>query len=622
MSESVPEPAGRELFLLDGNSLAYRAFFALPETMATADGRPTNALFGFASMLVKIVADFRPAGLVVAWDAGMSGREVVYPEYKAQRPPKPDLLSEQWPHLIPMVEAFGYTNVKVPGYEADDVLATLSERAAAEGIEVVVVSGDRDVYQLVREGIRVMTTGRGVTDTKMYDREAVIERWGVPPELVTDLIGLKGDSSDNIPGVPGIGEKTAAQLLQEFGSLDGVLGSIDAISGPKRKQNLTEHAEDARVSKQLATMVRDLEIEIDLHAVMTVEPDRGALREMMRDLELRAVLERFEAALGEGESVPGEDAEEEGEELVVREATLAELPGEAAADEAVAGAPRLALAVEGERWAACEIGGSGEVLTGTAALGEVAAALAGRPVALHDAKSVGGGRHGLLAAAAEAGGEVALAHDAMLGAYLLEPSRREYDLLELAVAARLPVSAARGSADPANAAPAKSAAPQTGAAPEVDQLSLSTDGEAALDPATEAALVAALTELQLPRLEEQGLTPLLRQIELPLVTVLAAMERRGLRLDVEHLAEIGAGLEARLAELETEIHRLAGREFTIGSPRQVGEVLFEELGLSRKRRGKTGYSTDARVLAQIRDEHPIVAEIETWRELSKLKSTY
>ena len=212
-------PSG-ELFLIDGNSLAYRAFFALPESIATSDGRPTNAIYGFASMMVKILIDFYPRAVVVAWDAGLSGREKTYAPYKAQRKSRPDLLKEQWPHLAPLAEAFGFANVRVEGWEADDVIATMARQAREQEIPVMIVTGDRDAYQLVGDGVRVMTTSRGVTDTKIYDRDGVIERYGVPPELVPDLIGLKGDTSDNIPGVPGIGEKTAAQLLQEFGSLE------------------------------------------------------------------------------------------------------------------------------------------------------------------------------------------------------------------------------------------------------------------------------------------------------------------------------------------------------------------------------------------------------------------
>src|SRR3954463_12938620 len=300
-----------QLFLIDGNSLAYRAFFALPESIGTSDGRPTNAIYGLASMLVKIISEHRPAGAVVAWDAGMSGREVVYDLYKAQRKPRPDLLREQWPHLMPLVEAFGYTNVKVDGYEADDVIASLVKQAREGGIEVMVVTGDRDAYQLVAEGVRVMSTSRGITETKIYDRAAVEERYGVPPELICDLMGLRGDTSDNIPGVPGIGEKTATQLLQQFGSLEAVLESVDQISGAKRKQNLTEHADDARMSKQLATLQYDIETGVDLAEAMSSEPDRGVLREFMREFELRAVMERLEEALPEGDAVPGRKVETE-----------------------------------------------------------------------------------------------------------------------------------------------------------------------------------------------------------------------------------------------------------------------------------------------------------------------
>jgi DNA polymerase I len=584
-------PDAPQLFLIDGNSLAYRAFFALPESIGTSDGRPTNAIYGLASMLVKIIDEHHPQGVVVAWDAGWSGREKTYDLYKAQRKPRPDLLREQWPHLMPLVEAFGYTNVKVDGYEADDVIASLVRQAREQGIEVMVVTGDRDAYQLVAEGVRVMSTSRGITETKIYDREAVIERYGVPPELITDLMGLRGDTSDNIPGVPGIGEKTATQLLQQFGSLDAVLASVDEISGAKRKQNLTEHADDARLSKQLATLQYDIETGVDLAAAMASEPDRGVLRDFMREFELRAVMERLEEALPEGDAVPGRRVETE-LEVAAEEGGPGDL-----------GEGPLALAIDGDRWAAAE---AERVVAGSSSLDELAVALAAKPFLAHDAKSLGGGRHGLLAAAAREGIELRLEHDTMVAAYLLEPQRRTYDLVELAADAGI------GLAEGAAAKPGE----------EDGQLALGEELEAGLDPAEEARLVAALAAVQGPRIEGFGLEQLLREVELPLVAVLAAMEREGLKLDAERLAEVGAGFGERIATLEKEIFELAEEEFTIGSPQQVGRVLFEKLGLTRKRRGKTGFSTDARVLAQIRDEHPIVEKIESWRELSKLKNTY
>jgi DNA polymerase I len=576
-----------ELFLIDGNSLAYRAFFALPEDMATADGRPTNAIYGFASMMVKILTEHRPSGVIVAWDAGMSGREAEYEPYKAQRKPRPDLLSEQWPHLMPLTEAFGFSNVKVEGYEADDVIAALVRQARQRGVPVMVVSGDRDVYQLVGDGVRVMTTSRGVTDTRVYDRDGVIERYGVPPELVADLIGLKGDTSDNIPGVPGIGEKTAAQLLDEYGSLEAVLDNVDSISGPKRRENLVEHAEDARVSKRLATLIDDIDIGIDVEEVIGRPPDRSGLREMMRKFELRQVVRRLEEGLAEAEDEVGvPDAPAQTVDVDAVEGSVGDLATGA-----------ISLAVRDGRWAASD----GErLVTGEAEdLSALARELRGRPLIAHDAKGLGGaGRSGLLAVAEP--GELDLEHDTMVGAYLIDPARRAYELNELAADEGL---AARPAGDGA-------------------QLALDDDGSPPLDPPAEAGLAWELAGRQRTRLSELDLESLLREVEMPLIEVLAAMERQGLKLDAKRLAEIGAGMGQRAAELEREIFELAGREFVIGSPKQLEVVLFEELGLSRKRRGKTGYSTDARVLAQIRSENPIVEKIESWRELTKLKNTY
>jgi DNA polymerase I len=590
-------PTKPELFLIDGNSLAYRAFFALPEDMSTSDGRPTNAIYGFASMLAKILTEHRPGAVVVAWDAGWSGRETTYEPYKAQRKPRPDLLREQWPHLAPLTEAFGFTNIKVDGFEADDVIGTLARRAAERGIPVMVVSGDRDVYQVVDDGIRVMTTSRGITDTKIYDRDGVVERYGVPPELVPDLIGLKGDTSDNIPGVPGIGDKTAAELLRRFGSLEEVLASVDEISGAKRKQNLTEHADDARVSKELATLRYDVGCEIDLDELISRPQDRSRLREMANRFELRVVINRLEDEFDE--TIPGRRVAEE-LEVSAEEGSIADLaPGE------------VALAIAGGRWAAAD----GERVIGgeLGDLDELRGQVANRPLLAHDLKSLGGGpRSGLLASAAAAGEPLELGFDTMVAAYLLDPARRAYELSELAADA--------GLAAAAPAAPGSEAEDADGGG---SQLSLEAEEvEAAADPVVEARLAFELAARQRPRLAEWELDRLLAEVEMPLIEVLAAMERVGIKVDAGRLAEISTGLGERVDALQSEIWKLCGREFTIGSPQQLGEVLFDELGLTKKRRGKTGFSTDARVLAQIRDEHEVVAKIETWRELTKLKNTY
>jgi DNA polymerase-1 len=474
--------------------------------------------------------------------------------------------------------------VKCEGWEADDVIATLAHRARDAGIPVMIVSGDRDVYQLVDEAVRVMTTSRGITDTKIYDREGVVERYGVPPELVTDLIGLKGDTSDNIPGVPGIGDKTAAQLLQQFGSLEKVLASVDEISGAKRKQNLTEHADDARISKQLATLRDDVEIEIDVEEELRAAPDRSRLRDFAAEFELRAVMQRLDEEWDE--VVPGRAVEEE-----------IEVEAEEGVPSDLREGP-ISLAISGGRWA----GSDGDrVVTGEAAdLAALALELEGRRLVAHDAKGLGGGgRRGLLATAGES---LDIEQDTMVAAYLIDPARRTYDLHELA--------ADEGMA----AAPAGA---------EAGQLSLAAEeGDAAGDPGVDARLAFELAARQRERLAEFGVEQLLRDVELPLIEVLAAMEREGLKLDSKRLAEIGGGMEDRIGQLEREIYDLAGHEFVIGSPQRLGEVLFDELGLTKKRRGKTGFSTDARVLAQIRDEHEIVGKVESWRELTKLKNTY
>jgi DNA polymerase-1 len=473
----MPDDARRELFLIDGNSLAYRAFFALPETIATSKGMPTNAIFGFASMLVKILTEYGQKPTIVCWDAGMSGREVVYEQYKEGRRERPDLLSEQWPHLQPLVDAFGYTNLRVPGYEADDVIATLATRAREKGLDVTIVTGDRDTFQLIEDGVKVMATSRGITETKTYDRQAVIDRYGIPPELIPDFYGLKGDTSDNIPGVPGIGDKTAAQLLQQFGDLEGVLASIDQVSGAKRKENLASHAEDARVSKRLATSQRDVPVEVDIDDCVAGEPDRSRLREVFREFELRDPLRRLEEALGGEEAAAPRAAAEVVLEAVAREVpavdlnTLdgelavlaAERPGELDAEQAQPERPPVAeeeaetlveaAAAEAatlEEAAALDDGAGedgdavplragggpasgplrfaayagGDVLVGEAeTLAALALAWDERPLVAHDWKSI--------AAREEPCDAPPLEHDTMVAAYLIDPARRRYPLAEL-----------------------------------------------------------------------------------------------------------------------------------------------------------------------------------------------
>jgi DNA polymerase I len=576
-------PPKQELFLIDGNSLAYRAYYALPDSIATSRGEPTNAIFGFASMLVKILTEYGPKATIVVWDAGMSGREVQYEPYKAERKPRPDLLREQWPHFEPLVEAFGYANVRVEGYEADDVIASLAEQAKRKGIDVTVVTGDRDAYQLADDGrVRIMTTSRGITDTRVYDRDGVVERYGIPPELVPDFIGLKGDTSDNIPGVPGIGDKTAAQLLQQYGSLEGVLEHVDEISGAKRQQNLRENADLARISRELATLHRDIDTELDVAEVAGAEADRSRLREVFMRFELRDPLRRLEEALGEEKAAPRVQGQTR-VEARARESSVGDL---AALPEGAAALAARREEADGHsvvHWAAS---GGEEVLTGVAeSLPALLLAWGGRPMVAHDWKSVS--RDTAPTLEEEGLMPETLGHDTMIAAYLIDAARRQYPLDEL-----------------------------------LEQQGIEAIVDGADGAAREAVAVRALAAAQQPELDRLELRTLFEEVELPLVEVLCRIERQGVKLDVERLGELAESVADEVARLEREIYELAGEEFTVGSPQQLSLILFEKLGLSRKRRGKTGFSTDARVLAAIRDEHEIVGKIESWRELSKLKSTY
>src|SRR5918992_3552040 len=270
-----------DLFLVDGNNLAYRAFFALPEELATTEGFSTNALLGFTNMLFKLLSDYRPKGVAVAWDTRPVHRHELSETYKVDRRPMPDLLREQFPHFRPIVEAFGYRNLEFDGWEADDVIATLATRADEAGVKTTVVSTDRDAFQLCSENVSLMMTPRGVADVHVYTPDRVELRYGVRPDQVPDFIGLKGDTSDNIPGVPGIGDKTAGQLIAQYGSLEEVIEHADELT-PARSKAIREHAEQALQSKLLATMRRDLELDFDPNEIVLGAPDRSQLREMFR----------------------------------------------------------------------------------------------------------------------------------------------------------------------------------------------------------------------------------------------------------------------------------------------------------------------------------------------------
>jgi DNA polymerase I len=548
-----------ELFLVDGNNLAYRAFFALPEELATSEGFATGALLGFTNMLFKLLSDYRPKGVAVAWDTRPVHRAEISAEYKEGRRPMPDLLREQFPYFRPIVEAFGYRNLEFEGWEADDVIATLATRADEPGIRTCVVSTDRDAFQLVSENVCLMMTPRGVADVNVYTPERVEARLGITADKVPDFIGLKGDPSDNIPGVPGIGDKTASQLIAQYGSLEAVLEHVDELT-PARAKAIREHAEEAQQSKQLATMRRDLDIDCNPAELVLAPPDRSQLTEMFRRFEFRGLLQRVDQL---DEALPAAAPREvEGEALPWREADDP--------SNTVLQGQTVGIAADGDRMAIATDDG---VVVGPRPSNTV---LQGLKVVAHDAKAQ----------------RVVAADDTLLAAYLIEPGRASYELDDLAIEYGVGVR------------------PE----PEADEETTALVRHAAIPPRIVSAMRA--------RLLERGNLELYETIELSLTQVLADMEDTGVRIDTYRMGEITARLADRLEELESKAYELAGEEFMIGSTQQVARILFEKLALTPGRKGKTGYSTDTRVLRTIRGEHEIVGVIEEWRELSKLINTY
>jgi DNA polymerase I len=550
-----------ELFLVDGNNLAYRAFFALPEELQTTDGQPTNALLGFTNMLFKLLSDYKPGGVAVAWDTRPVHRKEIDAEYKSERRPMPDLLREQFPHFRPIVEAFGYQNLEFEGWEADDVIATLATQADEAGVKTCVVSTDRDAFQLVSENVCLMMTPRGVADVQVYTPERVEARYGIRPEQIPDFIGLKGDTSDNIPGIPGIGDKTAGQLVAQYGSLEAVVEHAAELS-PARSKAIAENADQAAASKLLATMRRDLDLGADPATFVLQPPDRSELKEIFRRFEFRALLGRIDTL---DEALPAAERPQP--------ATLDGVPWREGELQGLRG--RVGVAADAERIAVST--DAGEVIIAPRG-GGTTVTQDGLQVVAHDAKQLRLGEPA--------------ADDTLLAAYLIDPGRAEYDLDDLMAEYGVELEP-----DP----PA-----------EEETAALVRHAEAARRLA--GPLVA--------KVEERGSDRLYRDVELPLSVVLGAMEDAGVRIDTYRMGEITARLADRIEELEARAYDLAGEEFVLGSPQQLGRILFEKLELTPGRKGKTGYSTDSKVLRAIRADHEIVPVIEEWRELTKLVNTY
>ena len=609
------------LAILDGHSLAYRAFFALPDDLRTTTGQLTNAVYGFTSMLIKLLAEHHPDGVAVAFDRGRPAeRLALLPDYKANRVSAPEEFRSQMPLIFEVLEALAIPRVSVEETEADDLIATYARLAREAGMDTLVVTGDRDAFQLVDDHTTILYTRRGITDTVLMDAAAVEKRYGVGPDRYPQLAALRGDPSDNIPGVPGVGDKTAAKLLHEFGDLEGIFANLDAVSGKKLPAILAEHRESVLNGYTVALLRADVAVPLPVEALRMGAIDADRVRRLFATLEFRSLWDRF------NEQVLSVAADTEAGAFAAEPVQLG--PGalrawlDALGDEAaIALVPGLESRPPTARfsWVALAAEGASPA---TAALDELsredldalAAALAdpARPLLVHDLKE-------LLHAAAARGWKIdGVQVDTALAAYLVAPAQRSYDLEALALQylnKQLRTEAAE-------------AAGSDGPAAEPEQLSIAVDKgdeqkhETTLQRCLRAQALLEVAGILDEAVSERDQDALLRELELPLVPVLAEMEATGIAVDLDLLGEIGESLADRIAGLREEIYAYAGGEFNLDSPKQLQAVLFDDLGLPKTKRIKTGYSTDAAALTSLIDTHPMIAPLLEYREVSKLKGTY
>lgn len=603
------------LILIDGNALVHRAFHALPPLTVPRSGQPVNAVYGFTSMLIKVLGDVQPSFCAVAFDRGMSFRHEAFEAYKSQRKKAPDDLTSQFPVVRAVVNAFGLPVFEVQGYEADDVLGTLSRQAEGKGLDTIIVTGDADAMQLVSSSVRVLVPGKTFKETLIFDPDKVKEKYGIAPEQIPDLKGLMGDASDNIPGVPGVGEKTAVKLLQQFGTIEGIYRHLDEVTPARVQQLLRDNEPAARQGKSLATIMRDLPTELKLELCGEEGYDRDSLVDLFRELGFSSLVSRlpqaFGAAAPEAVALAGQyrsvGSAEELDRLVARLSGSKTLAlSVVATSEGSMSASLVGLAISPEPGEAYYIPLRHALLEPQVPVQQVAERL--RPLleskavdkVAHDAKftSIVLTRYGMNAED--------IAFDTMVAAHLagekslgLKPLAFGRLGVELTTVADLSGKGAR----------------HVG----VENLSV----EAVTPAACAAADVTfRLKELLGPQMEQEQVLDLFRDVEMPLVPVLIHMELCGVAIDTSLLGGMSRELWVDLKDLEQKIYQSVGHEFNINSPQQLGRVLFDELGLSRPRRAKGGYSTEAAVLEEMRHTHPVIDFILEYRQLAKLKSTY
>ena len=579
--------------------------------MATASGQVTNAVFGFTSMLINLMRDHEPEGVALTFDLPKpTFRHERNPEYKAGRESAPDILRQQMGLVREVVDALNFPVLELEGFEADDILATMASRARDEKRDVIVVTGDRDCYQLVEDPyIKVLYNKRGVSDYALYDEAGIEERTGVKPTDYVAYASMRGDKSDNLPGVPGVGEKTAAKLINKYGGIDGIYAAVEEQT-PKLKQNLSENEEQVRLNLELMELVRDAPIEFDLDDLRPGEPDHEEIKRLFDFLEFRSLHERLLEVIGA--DVEGVSLSTSREVLVAEVSTAADAAAAAKALGVIADDRTVAMAVDADEpnagiaivtdpegaevlWIPSALLNNDDVIAG---LGEIGGTTG---VALHDAKPQ------LRRWLTEHQSAPTLSLDTAIAAYLLDPAESSYDLgplLEKYTDFELP-----------EAGPSS-----TG---QLDFGSLDDESvDVSVTAGRNALAVDRLIEPMRAAMEAQGLAQLNETIEVPLIGVLARMESLGIGVDVAELTRLREHLTSEVDRLRSLIHKDAGEEFNVNSTKQLREILFERLELTPQKKTKTGYSTDAASLEKLRGEHPIIEHLLDYREVEKLRSTY
>ena len=613
------------LLLFDGNALVHRAFHALPPLTQHKTGELVNAVYGFASTLLKVFADFKPTHWAVAFDRPTpTFRHEMFEEYKAQRPATPEELKSQIKKVHRLVEAFHIPVFEIDGFEADDVLGTLSRQADEQGIETIIVTGDNDMLQAVLPRVKTLAPRRSFTDTILYDEEAVEQKYGLKPEQLADLKALAGDVSDNIPGLPGVGEKTATKLLQQHGSLQGIYDHIDDVAPDRLRDMLREYRNQAFQSKELSTIVKDVPIKLDLKACQVSRYDRNEVARLFQELEFINLLPRLPQMKAESSSSVGAGLVPAHPSavkclIVNTEAALQQLIAELeeahglaigveTTGEKAMMADLIGIAISPVRGKAfyIPVGHQGLSQPPQLPLAQVTARL--KPVLENasEGKVAYDGKH-VMAVLAGCGVKLEnLNFDPMLAAYLL--GEKNLGLKALAFN-RLGIEIA-------------TPAELTGTGKKQRSLALLEASRVADHACASVDIVWSLKEHLETELRQQGLWKLFTEVEMALVPVLVAMEENGILLDTSLLREMSLEMGKELLRLEKEIYSSVGHQFNINSPQQLGKVLFEDLRLPQSRRTKTGYSTEASVMEALRGVHPVIELILQYRQLSKLKSTY